>query len=151
MKTFRFFSTLLCLAITASLFTSCKKEKVTPNEAPQDNIVGIWEVVDGTATVYSEGYIVYEGEINTAGDMQFSNDNTGKADFSMEVVGEVEEVKGNFTWEIDGFEIIMDKGTDDESRWAIIDDKDNQQALQFTYKDEDSDLEVEFLLQLVRK
>lgn len=151
MKTFRLFSTLLCLAITASLFTSCKKEKVTPNEAPQDNIVGTWEVVDGTATVYSEGYIVYEGEIKTAGDMQFSNDNTGNANFSMEVVGEVEEVKGNFTWEIDGYEIIMDKGTDDESRWAIIDDKDNQQALQFTYKDEDSDLEVEFLLQLVRK
>jgi|GEM_PF-4819203 len=151
MKTFRLFSTLLCLAITASLFTSCKKEKVTPNEAPQDNIVGTWEVVDGTATVYSEGYIVYEGEIKTAGDMHFSNDNTGNANFSMEVVGEVEEVKGNFTWEIDGYEIIMDKGTDDESRWAIIDDKDNQQALQFTYKDEDSDLEVEFLLQLVRK
>ena len=45
----------------------------------------------------------------------------------------------------------MDKGTEDESRWAIIDDKDNEQALQFTYFDEENELEVEFLLQLVRK
>lgn len=151
MKTFRLFSTLLCLVLTASLFTSCQKDKVTPNEEAQDNIVGNWNVLDGTATVYSEGYKVYEGEIKTSGDMSFKNDNTGRANFSMDVIGEVEEVKGDFTWVIDGFEIVMDKGTEDESRWAIIDDEDNQQSLQFTYEDEENDLEVEFLLHLVRK
>ncbi len=151
MKTFKLFSTLLCLALTASLFTSCQKDKVTPNEEAQDNIVGNWEVMDGTATVYSEGTIVYEGEIKTSGDMSFKNDNTGRANFTMDVIGEVEEVKGDFTWVIDGFEIVMDKGTEDESRWAIIDDEDNQQSLQFTYEDDENELEVEFLLHLVRK
>ncbi len=151
MKTFRLFSTLLCLVLTASLFTSCQKDKVTPNEEAQDNIVGNWTVADGTATVYSEGYIVYEGEIKTSGDMSFKNDNTGRANFTMDVIGEVEEVKGDFTWVIDGFEIVMDQGTEDESRWAIIDDEDNQQSLQFTYEDDENELEVEFLLHLVRK
>lgn len=152
MKTFRLFSTLLCLALSASLFTSCQKDKATPkDDVPQDNIVGQWDVIDGTATVYSAGSIVYQGDIETAGDIRFSNDNTGRADFSMDVIGEVEQIKGDFTWIIDGFEIVMDKGTEDESRWAIIDDKDNEQALQFTYFDEENELEVEFLLQLVRK
>ena len=151
MKTFRLFSTLLCLVLTANLFTSCQKDKVTPNEEAQDNIVGNWEVMDGIATVYSEGTIVYEGEINTSGDMSFKNDNTGRANFTMDVIGEVEEVKGDFTWVIDGFEIVMDKGTEDESRWAIIDDEANQQSLQFTYEDDENELEVEFLLHLVRK
>lgn len=147
MKTLKvLFSAVLMIAFLAS----CSKDNNGPGgDQVQDNLVGTWQVKDGEATVYSEGTIIYEGVITTQGTITFKNDNTGMADFSMTVVGETDDLKGPFTWEIDGFEVVVDKGTEDEIRWAIITDKDNLQQLQFTHEQED-DVEVEFLLNLVK-
>ena len=151
MKTLKFIPILLTFLATVSMFTSCKKDPTPTPEAAQDNIVGSWAVSEGLATVYSDGYQIYQGEMTTSGSMRFDNDNTGNADFIMNVLEENQEIKGAFTWEIDGFEILMDKGSEDESRWAIITDEDNVQELQFTYEDQENDMEVEFLLTLTRK
>lgn len=149
MKTLKFFSLALCLLVA---FSSCKKDNdVRPREDVQDNIVGEWTVSEGHTVVYASGYKVLDTDVETSGTLNFDNDNTGHADFSMNVLGEVERAKGPFTWEIDGFEVIMDKGTEDENRWAIITDRDDIQELQYTEVDEEEDMEIEFTLTLIRR
>ena len=148
MKTLKFLSFALCLLVA---FTSCKKDEDVRPQDVQDNIVGDWTVSEGQAVVYASGYKVLDTEVATSGTIDFDNNNTGQADFSMNILGDVESTKGPFTWELDGFEIVMDKGTADEIRWAIITDTDNLQELQYTEVDEEEDMEVEFTLTLVRR
>lgn len=148
MKTVKFLSLALCLLVA---FTSCKKDEDVRPQGTQDNIVGDWTVSEGHAVVYASGYKVLDTDIQTSGTIDFENNNTGTSDFSMNILGDIERAKGPFTWEIDGFEIIMDKGTADETRWAILTDKDNLQELQYTEVDEEEDMEVEFTLTLQRR
>ena len=65
--------------------------------------------------------------------------------------GETESARGAFTWEEDGFELLITQDGAQE-RWAQVDDEKNLQTLQYTHVDEDDpDLEVEITLTLVRK
>ncbi len=153
MKTLRF--RLFAIAVLAfmTLWTSCSKdENPTPENEISDNIVGSWEVADGLATVYDSGVKLADVKVTTEGTMTFNNDGKGIADFSLEVLDTKEVAKGGFTWEKDGFEIIVDKNTDNEERWSRIDDEKNRQILQYSkIDDEDPEVEVEFSLTLIRK
>ena len=153
MKTLRINFFALAVLATMTLWTSCSKEEnATPREEISDNIVGDWLVADGDATVYDAGVKLATVEVGTEGTMTFNNDGRGVADFTLEVLDNKESAKGGFTWEKKGFEIIIDKGTEHEERWARIDDEQNRQVIQYTNIDEDDpDLEVEFSLTLVRR
>ena len=157
MKTSQLFPILLTVLVV--LFSACKKDQdlPTPNDPNNpnnvDNIVGIWTVASGKAVVYDEGYITFDDLIDTEGEMIFNNDLTGSSDFTMTYDDITEAVVADFSWEIDGFELVMDPNTLDESRWSIVNDYDNLQELEFTWEDDDpnTNYEVNFSLTLKRK
>ena len=153
MKTLRIKFLALTVLASMTLWTSCSKEEsATPQEELSDNIVGEWIVADGEATVYDSGVKLADVEVGTAGTMTFDNNGRGVADFTLEVLNTKETAKGGFTWEKDGFELIIDKDTEHEERWARIDNDKNRQVLQYTNIDEDDpEIEVEFSLTLMRK
>ena len=138
MKTLKFAAFYLCFFAVTTLFTSCQKDDDGNTPESQQTLVGQWNVDEGTAVAFVDGNQAFEGNITTEGTMTFNNNKTGSANFSMTFLNDTESVNGTFTWEKDGFEILFDKDTEDESRWAIIDDEKNRQRLQFTDVDEES-------------
>lgn len=152
MKTLSIKSLVFLLAATLTFFTSCNKdEDVVGKEVIDANVVGEWNVTGGNAAIYDAGYFLLDVDLSTAGTMTFDNDGTGYSDFTMDFGGETETAKGSFTWEEDGFELLITQDGVQE-RWAQVDDEKNLQTLQYTHVDEDDpDLEVEITLTLVRK
>ncbi|MEO1258472.1 MAG: hypothetical protein AAFZ15_06730 [Bacteroidota bacterium] len=142
----------LVIAFIASLtlMTSCKKDKDNEPEVSTDNIVGIWSVDQGTALVYAAGELLADLNITTGGTLEFNEDGTGNADFSITLMGDTETATGPFTWERDGFELIVDNGGAVE-RWALVDDEKNLKTIQYSHEDEEDDMEVEFTLTLNKK
>ena len=142
-----FFLSMMSLLV----FTSCKKDEELKDQLPQDNIVGEWVVSGGEATAYIDG-TAYRGiKIETEGDVHYDNDNTGQANFSMSVAGEVYEIVGSFEWEKDGFEIVWSKNGKEDIRWSRIDNESNMQKLSMTHESEDSNDEVELTITMLRK
>ena len=80
-------------------------------------------MADGEATVYDSWHQSWQDvEVGTAGTMTFDNNGRGVADFTLEVL----EYQGKLPKEAlpgkkSGFELIIDKGTEHEERWARID------------------------------
>ena len=143
-------SKLFLLTIVAiTLFNSaCKKDSENP-VVNDDRIVGEWQVDNVSATAYVDGFKVEGIEVLSDGTLEFKNDYEGYADFSLEFLGDQSIARGPFTWERDGFELVV-KMADEVIRYAVIDDEDNLQRLQYTYKEDDSNDEVEFTFELKR-
>ena len=142
-----------CLFFLGSLFSfillaSCEKEQNAPQGG--DSIIGEWQMQDGTADAFEDGVKIFSGEIQTSGSMTFSENGAGTVDFSMTFVQETSEVVGSFNWERDGFELIIDDGSETQ-RWQLIDDEPNRKTVQLTQIDEDSGLEIALNLYMIRK
>ena len=143
------FLNLFFIGAIALAFSSCKKEDNTPEE-PQDNIVGTWDMLGADATAYIDGYAFDGIEVETDGTMEFDGNGTGTADFTMTFMGDTDELKGPFSWQRDGFEIVVSTNSEEQLRYAIITDEKDYQELQVTYEDESSNDEVEFLFKMQR-
>ena len=145
MKTFKLMCSVLSLMAVVMLSNSCQKDEA-PTIDNVDNLVGSWSVAEGNATIFLSG-IKAEVEIETDGKMTFREDGTGSTDFTMTFDGETERVRGTFTWERDGFEIVIEAG-DEVNRWALVDDEPTFKTVQYTEDIEDG--EAEFTFKLVR-
>ena len=139
------FSTIAFLFIAVlTLFSSCKKDK---DVEVGPNIVGEWTVSDGTANVYQNGNLLADLAMTTFGTIEFNADGTGNSDFGIEIANEASEAKGPFTWEEDGFELLISKPNAEVERWARIDDEENLQIIQYTIDEDDNpNMEVELTL-----
>ncbi|MEL6863733.1 MAG: hypothetical protein AAFP19_04905 [Bacteroidota bacterium] len=147
MNTIKIFPLILTVLVTLSLFTSCKKDKDT--EAVE-NIVGIWKVADGTATVFDQGDQLFTVEIETTGTMEFKADQSGRADLTMymAILEETESLNTTFNWQKEDSEIVFS----DDSRWMILKDEKDRQEVSFVHQDsDDPELEVVFELVLERE
>ncbi len=148
MKTFSIKFLFLALVAFMSLTTSCKKDNDDVKPVSSDSVVGLWDVVDGEADVYVNG-TKFEVQIATSGTLSFDGDGKGMADFTMTFMDDTDEISGPFSWERDGFELIVTSGGE-QRRWALVDDEENNKTVQFTEPTGDGD-EVEFTLILERK
>ena len=149
MKTLNIKFLVFALVASMACMASCKKDSDTVN-VETDSLVGLWGVDEGGALVYVEGNLLADVEITTGGTLKFNADGTGEADFSITFMGETDEAKGPFTWERDGFELIIDKGGEGE-RWVMIDDEKSLKTIQYTHYGEEEEMEVEFTLTLNKK
>ena len=123
MKALNFKFLILGLA-TLTAFTSCNKGEDAIPESNSDSVIGEWLVSDGEAVAYVSG-IKLEFEIGTSGSLAFDTNGKGMANFNMTFDGETSAVDGPFSWERDGFELII--SSDGESRrWALVDDEKNR-------------------------
>lgn len=142
---------LLLLVAVLFAFSSCNKDSEDqPRPSNADNIVGTWNVMTAEATAYVDGVAYPDIEVQTNGTMQFKEDGTGEADFTMTFLDDTDEVVGPFDWERDGFEIIVSTNGEESIRYANVTNEANYQELQVTYEDPDSNDEVEFTFKLER-
>ena len=153
MKTLNLKFLVFALIASLTFMTSCKKEKDNEVVSNVDSFVGLWGVDDGTAMVYVDGELLADMVITTGGTLEFNDDGTGIADFSITLAGETETAIGPFTWERDGFELIVNQGgdSDEVERWALVDDEKSMKTIQYTLEDEEEGMEVEFTLTLNKK
>ncbi|MEL6719240.1 MAG: hypothetical protein AAFO82_13725 [Bacteroidota bacterium] len=139
----------LLFGLVSFLFfaTSCEKDQVFEPEKDADTLIGIWEVSEGTAIVYLDG-MTTELDLAPSGRMDFQASGEATMDFSFSIEEETERLVGDFTWERDGFELLITSDGETE-RWVMVDDEDNFKTIQFTVPFENG--EVEFNLELTRK
>ncbi|MEN0047604.1 MAG: hypothetical protein AAF806_11145 [Bacteroidota bacterium] len=139
----------LLFGLVSFLFfaTSCEKDQVLGPKQEVDSIIGNWEVSEGNAMVYLDGAKT-ELDLSPEGNMNFKSNGDATVDFTFNIEEESERLAGDFTWERDGFEILISSDGETE-RWALIDDEDNFKTIQFTVPVENG--EVEFNLGLTRK
>ena len=142
---------VLMLIAVLFAFSSCDKdEENQPRPVNADNIVGLWDVMSADATAYVDGTAYPDIAVATDGTLEFEDNGDGAADFTMTFNGDTDELKGDFQWERDGFEIVVSMGGE-SLRYARITNEANYQELQVTYEDPDSNDEVEFLFKLQRR
>jgi len=139
----------LLFGLVSFLFfaTSCEKDQVFEPEKKVDSIVGTWEVSKGSAVVYLDG-MKTELDLAPTGSMNFKENGDATVDFSFSIEEETERLAGDFTWEREGFEILITSDGETE-RWALVDDEDDFKTIQFTVPVENG--EVEFNLGLTRE
>ena len=86
MKTQLFNSILFILIVVALSFNSCQKEdQATPST---DRVVGEWVLSKAMGTIYQDGYLVGTEELPASGGIEFRQDGTGNALFTLEIEGE---------------------------------------------------------------
>ena len=150
MKT-RFFNVLfLMLALITLSFSSCQKED---QAAPStDRVVGDWVLSKAMGTIYQDGNLIGTEELPATGGIEFRQDGTGNALFTLEIEGEEMSFVGPFTCKDVGFEIVWDEGTEDELRWSQDVDEFEMQVLRTTQRaDGNPSVEAELTITLSRK
>ena len=148
MKTFTLNLLLFCVVLFT--FASCNKDKNTdPSPINADNIIGTWDMVRADAVAYVDGYRIDGINVETEGTLLFEPGGKGVSDFTMSFEDSQSELVGDFTWERDGFELLIGFDGEEALRYANIKNEVNEQELQVTYEDEEGD-EIEFTFIMAR-
>lgn len=135
----------LILIIALALFTACSKDIETDDTT--DNLIGIWQVVDGEAEAFEQGEKLGSLEVATSGTFEFRLDGTGAANFTMMIEGEEYSILGSFIWDDLGNELLV-RSNGDSQIWKQIADQRDFQTLQFTQNS--NDLEITITLNLTK-
>lgn len=146
MKRLNFPTLSLVLITLLTLFTACSTDSETDDIG--DNLIGIWQVVDGEAEVFQQGQKIGSIVILTSGTFEFRLDGTGSSDFTMEFSGNKNALVGSFMWNDLGSEILIRDGGESQI-WIQVTDQRDLQVLQFTQTDMDNN-EITITLTLTK-
>lgn len=116
---------LLALSIVAMTFNSCNKnlDKV---------LFGTWVVTKVEGTLNVGGVSVFTAEDNApVGTVRFDNDGTGEQNYSFTFATVNYTQTGEFSWEANEDEIIINRVSEPDLIWTRITDSENKQVASY--------------------
>lgn len=114
------------LVLTALVFNSCKKNLDAV-------LFGTWTVTKVEGTRNLNGVSIFSAEDNNpVGTVRFDNDGTGEQNYSFTFANINYPQTGEFSWEANEDEIIINRVSEPDMIWTRIVDSENKQVASYT-------------------
>jgi len=137
----------LILLLGLAVLIACNKD----DSSGVDNIVGSWNIDNGSVVASVSGAEVYNGDLTATGSFTFNEDSTGTVNMQLAFDASTSSLNGSFNWLKSSNDIILNQGTADETRFTRTKNDKNLQELEFRQEVSSDDAVIDYVIVLRRK